>query len=68
MITDLNNQKHTCILTSKEYNDTFHFSANMDASFLNTVVANGSMPPLAVVAENTYGEKQVFSTSFTLSS
>ena len=68
MVTDLNNQKHTCILTSNDYNDTFHFSANMDASFLKAVVADESMPPLAVVAEDTNGEKQAFSTSLTLSS
>ena len=41
------------------------FSANIEASFLKTVVAVGPMPP---VAANTNGEKQALSTSLTRSS
>ena len=41
------------------------FSANIEASFLKTIVVVGPMPP---VAANTNGEKQALSTSLTRTS
>ena len=57
-ILDLPLQTPTILIIS-------HLSANMEASFLYTVVAGGPIPPQA---EKTRGEKQTLSTSLTLSS